>query len=155
MGELQIDSRTIEIRPASLEQIIALRHRELRPGLPRVAAEFEGDAEPRTRHFGAFDGAEAVGCVSLMPSTWEGQAAYQLRGMATQADRVGRGVGTALLSFAVEAIARESTATWLWCNARVAAAGFYEKAGWRIVSDIFDVPTVGPHYRMVRALPRS
>ena len=32
-----------------------------------------------------------------------------------------------------------------WCNARVAAVPFYARMGWRVVSDLFDVPTVGPH----------
>ena len=66
--------------------------------------------------------------------------------MATRADFVRRGVGAALLIFAVDAL---RPAPLLWCNARIGAVPFYRRLGWRVVSDVFDVPTVGPHVRMV------
>jgi len=40
----------------------------------------------------------------------------------------------------------------LWCNARVPAVGFYESLGWRVVSERFEIPTAGPHVKMVRRL---
>jgi hypothetical protein len=42
----------------------------------------------------------------------------------------------------------------LWCNARrtIPAAGFYQKQGWTIVSDIFEIPTAGPHVKMSKRL---
>lgn len=146
--------REITIRRAQLDEILALRHAELRPGLPRRTAEFEGDAEPTTFHFGAFAGgtSEAVGCATFAARPWRGEAAYQLRGMATRGDLVRRGIGRALLDFA-EAVLREETAVRvLWCNARVGAAPFYQRAGWTIASHTFDIPTVGLHYAMVRRL---
>ena len=33
----------------------------------------------------------------------------------------------------------------LWCNARTTAFGFYEKMGFNIVVDEFDIPNLGPH----------
>jgi hypothetical protein len=41
----------------------------------------------------------------------------------------------------------------LWCNARVPAANFYRKLGWQVVSEVFEIPTAGPHVRMTKALP--
>ncbi len=38
----------------------------------------------------------------------------------------------------------------VWCNARVVAVPFYAKQGWEIVSEVFDIPTVGPHRAMLR-----
>ena len=151
-SEIRLASRKILLRPAALAEIITLRHAELRTGLPRHMAEFDGDDEPATRHFGAFAAGtdENVACVSFMSCPWQGEPAFQLRGMATRADLARRGLGTALLHFAEEALGAETGVRLLWCNARVHAAPFYAKLGWTIVSDVFDVPTVGPHYAMLR-----
>ena len=140
------------VRRAALAEIIDLRHRELRAGLPPKTARFEGDDDPRTLHCGAFlvPGGEAVGCVTLAPRAWEGAAAWQLRGMATRADLVRRGIGTRLLRFAVESLCEERGPVLVWCNARLAAVPFYAAQGWDVVSDVFDIPTVGPHRTMVR-----
>jgi GNAT superfamily N-acetyltransferase len=142
----------LTIRRAGIEEILALRHAELRPGLPRESADFDGDREPATRHFGAFltGTGENVGCASFMLRPWAGEPAYQLRGMATRADVVCRGIGRALLGFADRELARETGVRLLWCNARTGAAPFYTRLGWAIVSDPFDVAGVGPHYRMLR-----
>jgi GNAT superfamily N-acetyltransferase len=145
----------VSVRRAALAEVIALRHVELRPGLPRAAAEFEGDDEPTTLHFGAFSalGGEAVGCASLVLRPWRGEAAYQLRGMATRADLARRGIGRALLE-CVEDEVRTTAVRVLWCNAREAAVPFYARAGWTVASAVFDIPTVGPHFAMVRRLAR-
>ena len=37
-----------------------------------------------------------------------------------------------------------------WCNARTSAAGYYEKIGFVIASDEFELPDIGPHVLMVR-----
>jgi GNAT superfamily N-acetyltransferase len=149
----------VDVRPAHLAEIMALRHQELRPGFPRASAVFEGDEEPATRHFGAFltPSGENVGCASFMARCFacpghplDGQPAYQLRGMATRSDLVGQGIGRTLLAFAERALEEPDERPLLWCNARRAAAPFYAKLGWSIVSSEFDIPTVGPHYTMLR-----
>jgi GNAT superfamily N-acetyltransferase len=137
------------VRRATLAEVLGLRHAELRPGLPLATASFDGDDEPETLHVVAIDGDEVVGCASFMRRPYGGRPAYQLRGMATRADRRGTGVGAAVLRFGVDAL-RGDTAL-LWCNARVAAVRFYERQGWTVVSDVFDIPTVGPHHVMTRA----
>ena len=35
---------------------------------------------------------------------------------------------------------------------RAPAVPFYQRAGWTVVSDVFDIPTAGPHHRMTRDL---
>jgi GNAT superfamily N-acetyltransferase len=67
----------------------------------------------------------------------------QLRGMAVAPAARGGGVGLTLVR-AIEAAHPEG----LWCNARVSALGFYEGAGWRVISETFDIPGVGPHVKM-------
>jgi GNAT superfamily N-acetyltransferase len=139
------------VRRATLDEILALRHAELRTGLPRETARFDGDDEPATVHVGAFDGDAVVGCASFMRRPYDGRPAWQLRGMATRADRRGTGVGAAVLRFGVELVRRVTPL--LWCNARVPAVPFYERQGWTIMSDVFDIPTAGPHRVMTLAAP--
>jgi len=40
----------------------------------------------------------------------------------------------------------------LWANVRKPAVEFYRKHGWIIVSDEFEIPTAGPHFKMLRQL---
>jgi Acetyltransferase (GNAT) family len=137
------------VRLARLDEILALRHAELRSGLPPDTARFDGDDEPATVHVGAFDGDVNVGCASFMRRPHAGAPACQLRGMATRADRCGCGIGAAVLRFGVAAVCAETSR--LWCNARLTAVPFYEGQGWTIASDVFDIPTAGPHRVMTRA----
>src|SRR4051812_42717504 len=152
IARVLIGTLDVELRPAGLEEILDLRHDVLRHGLPRDAAVFEGDADPAARHYGAFVGGRVVCCVTLHVSRWEGETAWQLRGMATAADVRGQGIGRALMAFLEADVRAASAVRLLWCNARVPAAGFYQSLGWAVRSDVFDIPTAGPHYRMTKRL---
>jgi GNAT superfamily N-acetyltransferase len=138
------------VRPARLDEIFALRHAVLRPGRPLDTACFEGDDDVTTIHVGAFAGAHLVGCATVMRRPVDGEDALQLRGMATAPDRMRRGIGTAVLRFVEEDLARSLSVRLLWCNARTSASGFYAGAGWKLASAAFEVPDVGPHVRMIR-----
>lgn len=139
------------IRPISAADTIAVRWPILRPGFARETAVFDGDDAPATLHFGAFDGGKLVGVASvyLVPFSARPDVspAFQLRGMATLPEVRGSGFGEALLAACVAA-AGEMGAAILWCNARTSAAQFYAKNGWQTVGEEFDIPTVGPHFRM-------
>ena len=50
--------------------------------------------------------------------------------MATAPELQGQGVGTRVLRTAVDLVA-SAGGTLIWCNARVSALGFYERAGFR------------------------
>lgn len=142
---LDIDGRPVVLRRATVPEILALRHAELRHGLPRASAEFEGDLAPTTHHYGGFAGDATVACASFMAAPRDGAPAFQLRGMATRADLARRGVGGALLRLAVREIEDAEGVAFFWCNARLPAVPFYRRLGWRIVSEPFDIPTAGPH----------
>ena len=88
----------------------------------------------------------------MHPSTWDGAPAWQLRGMATDPAFRATGVGRAMLLYLERLLAAESDVRQLWCNARTPARGFYERLGWRVVSDVFEIPTAGPHVRMTKRL---
>ena len=64
-------------------------------------------------------------------------------------------MGRQLIGRAEEALAREGRAGLLWCNARLPAVGFYQKLGWAAVSDVFEIPTAGPHVKMTKRLKIS
>ena len=145
---------SLRVRPATLADILPLRHAILRPGLPLATAHFDGDDDPTTIHLAAVldDDDAVVGCATLMARPSRDRAAWQLRGMATRADLARCGVGRAVLA-AAEALVRErGDPLFLWCNARLVAVPFYASGGWRVVSDEFDIPGVGPHHVMVREL---
>jgi len=142
----------VEFRTAAIDEIIDLRHDVLIVGTNRTTSEFEGDHDKETLHFGAFIQGSVVGCLSLMRRDLEGKPALQLRGMATRADLRGRGIGRGLLRFAEGKILRDSPIRILWCNARISATGFYQKQGWRFVSEEFLIEGVGPHRKMTKLL---
>jgi GNAT superfamily N-acetyltransferase len=143
----------IEVRPITAEETIAVRWPILRPGFPRETAIFDGDDAPHTCHLGSFADGHLCGVASIylvrLSEQPEVENAWQLRGMATLPEVRGAGAGRALL-VACENAARERNAELIWCNARITAAEFYRKHGWKILGNVFEIPTVGPHYRMLR-----
>ena len=137
-------------RFASLTEILPLRAAVIIAGTARDSPFFPGDDAPSTRHMGVFEGDRCVACATWMQSTWAGEPAMQLRGMATAPDYRGQGLGRLVLAFAEETL--RPLAQVFWCNARVSAAPFYEHMGWRRTSECFQIDGVGPHFRMVRQL---
>lgn len=139
-----MDYRVAEV---GVDDVIDVRWRVLRPGLPRETAHFAGDDHPGARHWAAVDtGGQTVGCVTMIPAAFPSGAgpAWQLRGMAVDGGLQGRGVGALLLAAVRDAIAEPA-----WCNARLRAVPFYERHGWAVVSDTFEIAGVGPHQRMI------
>jgi predicted GNAT family N-acyltransferase len=147
--------RPVTIRQARCDEIIDLRHRVLRNGLPRETACFSGDDDAQARHFIAMDDAGTiVGCASVIPNPWQGAPAWQVRGMAVDEGFRKRGIGEALLRAIEQSVAATSNAPCkLWCNARTPAVDFYRRHGWEIASDEFVIETAGPHFKMTRLLP--
>jgi GNAT superfamily N-acetyltransferase len=147
---LTINNRPVVIRAAESNEIIDLRHSVLRQGLPRAEAMFRGDDLPTSHHFAALiDTGAVIGCATFHLNSWEDQPAFQLRGMATSPAWVGKGIGRAVLTHSIKTIKAASPTHLFWCNARLIAIPFYEKLGWRIASERFEIPTAGPHHRMV------
>ncbi len=138
-----------QIVRVALEQIIDLRHAVLRTGLPRETARFSGDDDPQTVHLAAKDGSKIVGCATILVNEWYGERACQLRGMAIDPAYQRRGIGRHMLA-EVDLISAQKGAGLLWANVRKPATEFYQKCGWVIASEEFEIPTAGPHFKMVR-----
>lgn len=135
-------------------QTVALRQRVLRPH--ETVAELAARAEaPGTIAFAALDGGRVIGTALVLPEPFPDQPdrvdAWRLRGMATDPDRRDEGVGSAVLGEAITQL-RNLGAKLLWCNARIPARRFYERAGLAVSGEPWDEPDIGPHLRMWRDL---
>jgi len=151
---------TLVMRPATIDEILPLRHAVLRPGKPVSAAMFAGDE--LSEHVAAWDGGEVVGCATVFPDPWPGAeaapaepAAWRLRGMAVEPSRQGSGIGRQVLAAAVQ-VAAAAGAPLIWANARVSALPFYEANGWAAVGEEWDTPDTGlPHRKIVTAFAQA
>lgn len=129
-----------------------LRRAVLRPHQEEAALVYDGDDDPATLHLAAVmdDALVGVCCIApdrtSMPSTSD---VWRVRGMAVVPEVRGRGIGTALLAGLLDH-ARTEGAELVWCNARVRAVSLYERAGFAVVGEVFDIPDIGPHLRMQR-----
>ncbi|SDX86931.1 Acetyltransferase (GNAT) domain-containing protein [Modestobacter sp. DSM 44400] len=82
----------------------------------------------------------------------EAEAAWQLRGMATDPRVRGLGAGRAL---GAEGLTRVIAVggDLVWCDARAAAVGFYERIGFSTVTETYDLPPAGSHRGTLIELP--
>ncbi|MDQ6650621.1 MAG: GNAT family N-acetyltransferase [Actinomycetota bacterium] len=144
-----------------VEQVLAgvtlpLRQQVLRPHQRVVELMDPSDDHPESGHFAAYDGSGAVvgtASVRRAPPPWEpaDTSAWQLRGMATADGLRGQGVGAAVLERAVAHVASLGGGV-LWCNARLAALSFYERAGFVRRGEEWVDPQIGPHVVMWRTV---
>jgi predicted GNAT family N-acyltransferase len=144
-------SAAVTVDEVAPEITYPLRAAVLRPDGGQII--WAGDEDPATFHLAArtADG-QVAGVVrySPAPCPWrpEVQAPWQLRGMATDPAVRGTGAGRALVAEGLARVAARG-GDLVWCDARVAAAGFYERMGFTVVTGEYDKPGVGPHFGMV------
>jgi predicted GNAT family N-acyltransferase len=141
----------ITVGEATLAETLPLRAAVLRPnGDPAAMA---GDDDAATLHLAARgpDG-RIVGVVRFSPAAcpWrpDAGAPWQLRGMATDPEVRGAGAGRALIDDGLRRVAARG-GDLVWCDARVTAAGFYERMGFAVVTERYEKPPIGPHVGMV------
>lgn len=141
------------IKEVRLEEIIPLRHKILRTGKPISTCYFEEDKRKGTFHLGAFALNNLVGIATFTPhiSTNDELINYQLRGMAVEKNQQGNGIGKEIILQAITVL-REQKVKLLWCNAREDAKIFYQKMGFKVIGDSYEIPSVGIHYKMQKPL---
>lgn len=150
----------IDIREVGVQQVKPLRTRVLRPHFEDGRLlDYDGDDSDEAHHFAAVDAesGEVVGVVSYLPEELpvDGPSAeVRLRGMAVCEALRGQGVGSHLLSTTLTKIALHHP-RWsaVWASARTSVTEFYANHGFEAVGPRFEMPSVGPHQRMVRELP--
>jgi GNAT superfamily N-acetyltransferase len=135
----------VTIREIPVAATRPLRQTILRPH--QSVAELAAHEPADTFAVGAFDAERLVSVGFVAPEG--GPGAWRVRGMATEPDARGRGAGAAVLD-ALVSHARANGATRIWCNARTPARSLYERAGFTVASDEFELPEIGPHFVMER-----
>lgn len=150
----------ISIEHITASQCIDLRTRILRPGQPIEICHYAEDNLSSTFHLGAF-ATEADGSRKIVangtfmqnshPDFSTAKNPYRLRGMATDTEYQGQGLGSLILQQA-EMILKSMNCDLLWFNAREKAFCFYERNGFTITGEMFDIPGAGPHKVMYKWL---
>lgn len=131
--------RVVEV---TADQTYPLRRAVLRAADPGADVLFECDHDPATFHLGVLDDDALVATSSWIP---QGLSA-QLRGMAVDPSRQGRGLGKSLLNAGYQRL-RALGIESVWAHARDTALTFYTDAGFTVVGDGFVTPDTGlPHH---------
>jgi ribosomal protein S18 acetylase RimI-like enzyme len=134
-------------RQVRLEQTRALRQSVLRP---HDSIEEIGAGEATGAYAaGVFDGQMLIAVGTIAPTPERG--GWRVRGMATAPEARNRGAGGAVLQALLDHASARG-ASCVWCNARTPAQRFYERAGFRACSEVFEIAQTGPHVVMERAL---
>lgn len=134
------------MRVASPDVTLDLRQRVLRPHQTPEQVRAQGDGLPG---IAVLEDGVVVACASVRPEPMPDDPRdgdWRLRGMASDPAVRGKGYGAIALRAALD-YARERGGRRVWCNARTGAIGFYERHGFTVVGEEFDLPDAGPHYR--------
>lgn len=144
----------VEIRRVDPASTRPLRRRVLRPHqhLDELAAD---EGREGSAWFAALAGDEIVATAGVMPEPApdhpDDPGGWRLRGMATDPDWRGRGLGARLVEAAVTHVI-ERGGSYVWCSARTPARAFYERHGFVATSEVYEKSPLGPHLRMERRL---
>jgi GNAT superfamily N-acetyltransferase len=147
-------SVNLTITPLSATALRPLRRRVLRPHQTLDELEYPGENHPDAGHLGALLDGRVVGAVTVVPEAREGADPrwWRLRGMATDPDLQGRGIGTRLVAAARGHVAAHG-GTGIWCHARSPAAPFYVRQGFVQTGEEWEEPLMGPHVAMHWVFP--
>lgn len=146
------------VRPVEMAATRPLRQSVLRPHetLAELAAHEPADAFSA----GAFERDALIAVGMIVPGGGtdadgaDGEhSVWRVRGMATAPPARGRGAGSAVLAALIDHAA-DHGALRVWCNARTPALSLYQRAGFVIVSEEFELPQIGPHHRVELVLTR-
>ena len=140
------------IKEITAKETFSVRQPVLRPGKPIESCYFEGDNLIYTTHFGYFNEEKIIGIISLFKNSNENfkiQKQFQIRGMAVLENHQKKGIG-AVLVLHTENYLKEEGKHLIWFNARESAVAFYEKLGYEIKGEQFEITGVGPHFLMFK-----
>ena len=149
----------IKINEVDVSDVRPLRTKVLRPWYDEgELLEYDGDDDEGAHHFAAVHTEEhaIVGVISYLPEPLpiDGESAQvRLRGMAVAEEMRCQGVGSHLLSATLPKVALYYPGSKVWAAARMGVTEFYTRHDFKPVGPPFEMPSVGPHQRMVRSLP--
>lgn len=143
----------ITLKLVTLSEILPIRQAVLRPGKTIEHCYFDMDQDKETLHLGLYENNNLAGIATLVKNHHPQLAknAYQLRGMAVLKDFQKKQYGQKLLTKATD-LAAEKNMDLLWMNARESALKFYQKSGFNIFGNAFEIPEIGTHFVMYKHL---
>ncbi|MCS6819671.1 MAG: GNAT family N-acetyltransferase, partial [Chitinophagales bacterium] len=130
--------------PVALE----LRYRILRQPLGLAFTPEELEKDKHDTHFALLsDEEELISCITL---SFCNDGRVKMRQVATKKEFQNRGFGKMLTTY-VENFAKGRGYTIIFCHARKTAISFYERLGYKIVSNEF-IEVGIPHFKMEKKL---
>ena len=133
--------KQIDFGSPEYDKMVSLRKKILREPLGLSFSDEELSEEKNDILIAAFDEDEILGCCVLTKINHE---KIRLRQMAVRADMQLTGIGASIMTFA-ENLARDKDYNYMIMHSRDTAIGFYEKIGYKVVSDEFTEVGISHH----------
>ena len=144
----------MDIKVVAAKDIRPLRNLVLRPNLPIETTYYDLDDDIATFHLASIMDNTIISIGTFYPENdieLQTKNGYRLRGMATHPKFRRKSAATKLMKESF-VLLKEKKCDILWCNARLVAVEFYKSLGFKIIGKIFDIPSIGPHYKMYKSV---
>jgi len=144
----------VDVKKVAAKDIRPLRNLVLRPNLPIETTYYDLDDDIDTFHLASIMDNTIISIGTFYPENdieLQSKNGYRLRGMATHPKFRRKSAATKLMEESF-VLLKEKKCDILWCNARLVAVEFYKSLGFKIIGEIFDIPSIGPHYKMYRLI---
>ena len=144
----------VNITKVDADKVRALRHSELRKGQDFSTTSYLKDYKADTFHMACIVDEKIVTCASYYPEKSmkiKSNRAYRLRGMATDSNFQRKGYASDLMQESFKEL-KKRDCDMVWCNARLGAVDFYKSIGFKIIGELFDIESIGPHYYMYKEI---
>ena len=144
----------MDIKVVAAKDIRPLRNLVLRPNLPIETTYYDLDNDIETFHLASIMDNTIISIGTFYPENdieLQTKNGYRLRGMATDPKFRRKSAATKLMKESF-VLLKEKKCDVLWCNARLVAVEFYKYLGFKITGKIFDIPSIGPHYKMYKSV---
>ena len=144
----------MDIKVVAAKDIRPLRNLVLRPNLPIETTYYDLDNDIETFHLASIIDNTIISIGTFYPENdieLQTKNGYRLRGMATHPKFRRKSAASKLMKESF-VLLKEKKCDVLWCNARLVAVEFYKSLGFKITGKIFDIPSIGPHYKMYKSV---
>ena len=144
----------MDIKVVAAKDIRPLRNLVLRPNLPIETTYYDLDNDIETFHLASIMDNTIISIGTFYPENdieLQTKNGYRLRGMATHPKFRRKSAATKLMKESF-VLLKEKKCDVLWCNARLVAVEFYKSLGFKITGKIFDIRSIGSHYKMYKSV---
>ena len=144
----------MDVKKVAAKDIRPLRNLVLRPNLPIETTFYDLDDDEKTFHLASIIDNNIISIGTFYPENdikLKTKNGYRLRGMATHPNFRRKSAATKLMEKSFVFL-KQKECDILWCNARLIAVKFYKSLGFKIIGEIFDIPKIGPHYKMYKSI---